>query len=63
MNPYNFNEAGPITQEFLLEIKNKCMYHSYGNFEGFKIPSLSELYSIRDLIDGAIEEQKQQENS
>ena len=58
---HNFDEAGPITQEFLLFVKKRCMCFSYGEFEGFKHPTVSELRSLKCLLEGAIEEQIKKE--
>ena len=46
----------PITFATAKTAKDILLFHSYGEFNGFKCPSIPELYLLRGLIDGAIYE-------
>ena len=60
----NYDDDDEITKAFLIEAKRKCIFMSWGEFDGLRVPSLEELYILRGLLDGAIAEQtKNQENS
>ena len=63
MSEYDkYDSAGPVTQEFLSTAKKMCTYHSYGEFEGLRVPSLAELYQLKGLLDGAIYELSKKDN-
>jgi len=55
---YGEDEVGPITESLLTAIRKNFVYLSYGEFEGMRNPTVAELYMIRGLIDGAIEEKR-----
>ncbi|NCQ51740.1 hypothetical protein GW796_07580 [archaeon] len=56
-------EITPITQEFLLKVKKYGLYHSYGEFDGFRDPSLQELMILKGLLEGAIYEKGGESNT
>ena len=57
-----FDDAGEVMQELLRTVKETCVYFSYGEFDGLRVPSKAELYVLRGLIDGAIEEIKNEDS-
>lgn len=55
----------PITWEAAALAKKTLMYFSYGEFDGFRLPNVAELYMLKGAIEGAIaeiNEQKLNEN-
>ena len=56
------DEISPMTHEFLSLAKKTCTYHSWGEFDGLRDPSLGELYVLKGLLEAAILE-KTKENS
>jgi hypothetical protein len=57
----DFIDAGPATENFLLKVKKECMMFSYGEWEGLKVPDLSTLQDLRNLLDLAIQEAEELE--
>ena len=51
----------PITWEAAALAKKTLMYFSYGEFDGFKKPSVAELRMVKGAINGAIAELSKQD--
>ena len=49
---------GRMVEEFCSAAKKTCTYHSYGEFDGLREPSLGELFALKGLLDVAIWETK-----
>lgn len=59
---YGESQIGPLTEEFLSAAKRTCTYHSYGEFEGLRDPSIGELYVLRGLLEAALYEKTKNEH-
>ncbi len=57
----DFIDAGPATENFLLNIKKECMMFNYGEWAGLKVPDLYTLRDLRNLLDLAIREAEELE--
>ena len=44
----------PITWEAASLAKKTLLFHSYGEFDGFRKPAIGELMMLKGAIDGAI---------
>lgn len=48
------DKLGPMVEEFCSAAKKTCTYHSYGEYEGLREPSLGELFALKGLLEAAI---------
>lgn len=56
------DKLGPMVEEFCSAAKKTCTYHSYGEYEGLREPSLGELFALKGLLEAAIWEMQRKPN-